>query len=171
MGIGRRVAAELLGTLVLVLVGCGAAVVGVDAIGGEPGHGRATGVVVAMAFGLAMAGLVSALGGVSGGHLNPAVTVGMYASGRFPAKEVMPYVLAQTAGGIFGATLLFGVVMGHPDFVVENGFAANGFGELSPSGYGLRGAAIAEAALAFAVVLVTVASAEVRGGRRARGGR
>jgi aquaporin Z len=151
MPIGKRVGAEFLGTLVLVLCGCGAIVTSM----GMPGAGAA--LVAALAFGLTMAALAYALGHISGAHLNPAVTLGLYVARRFPGKDVMPYMLAQLAGAIFGASTLYLVASGREGFsTVADGFAANGFGELSPGGYSLASAMTAEIVLTFVYVMVFV---------------
>jgi aquaporin Z len=99
-----------------------------------------------------------AIGHVSGCHLNPAVTVGLTAGGRFPAKELVPYVVAQVLGGIAGAGVLYGIATGHAGFDVAAGFASNGYGEHSPGGYSLAACLIAEVVLTFGFLFVIMGS-------------
>lgn len=157
MPIGRRVCAELLGTLVLVLGGCGASLLS----GAMPGPGIGH-LGVALAFGATLTALMFALGHVSGAHLNPAVTLGMYVARKLPAKDVMPYMLAQLAGAIVGAAVLFLLAAGKPGFVAGGAFEANGFGELSPGGFSLGSVMLAEVLLTFFFVLVVTGTADRR---------
>src|SRR2546421_12806236 len=127
----RRLVAELFGTFWLVCGGCGSAVlaatfpqVGIGLLG------------VSLAFGLTVLTMAYAVGPISGGHFNPAVSVGLAAAGRFPAKEVPSYVAAQVIGAIAGAGVLQVIAAGKAGFSVADGFAANGYGEHSPGGYG-----------------------------------
>src|SRR5437879_7886430 len=127
MPMSKRAVAEFFGTFWLVFGGCGAAVLaaGVPSVGiGYAG--------VALAFGLTVLTMAYAIGHISGCHLNPAVTVGLAAGRRFPAKEILPYIVAQVAGAIIGAAALYVIASGAPDFDLAKGFAANGFGEHSP---------------------------------------
>ncbi|HRC27024.1 MAG TPA: aquaporin Z [Alphaproteobacteria bacterium] len=145
----KKLSAELLGTAWLVLGGCGSAVLaaGVPEVGiGFMG--------VSLAFGLTVMTMAYALGGISGGHFNPAVTVGLAVAGRFPKVEILPYVLAQLVGAIAGAGILYVIASGQAGFDASAGFAANGFGEHSPMGYGLQAALVAEVVLTFFFLLV-----------------
>jgi aquaporin Z len=148
--------AELFGTFWLVFGGCGAAVLsaafpnlGIGLLG------------VALAFGLTVITMAYAIGHVSGCHLNPAVTVGLVAGGRFPRNELLPYVGAQLLGGVAGAGVLYAIASGKPDFVL-GGFAANGYGEHSPGGYPMVSALIAEVTLTFAFLMIILGSTDRR---------
>jgi aquaporin Z len=143
MNIGRRMAAEALGTFWLVFGGCGSAVLA--AAFPEVGIGL---LGVALAFGLTVLTMAYAIGHVSGCHLNPAVTVGLWAGGRFPARDVLPYVLAQVAGAIIAAFVLLAVASGKAGFdLATSGLAQNGFGEGSPGGYSLQAGVLIEIVL------------------------
>jgi aquaporin Z len=142
MSIMKRGAAEFVGTFWLVFGGCGSAVlaaafpkVGIGLLG------------VSFAFGLTVLTMAFAIGHISGCHLNPAVTVGLAAGGRFPAKEIVPYVIAQCLGAIAAAGVLYLIASGAPGFSLDGGFASNGFGEHSPGGYSLGAAFVAEVVL------------------------
>ena len=145
----RKLAAEFIGTAWLVLGGCGSAVLA--AAFPELGIGF---VGVSLAFGLTVLTMAFAIGHVSGCHLNPAVSVGLWAGGRFPARDLPGYVIAQVAGGIFGAAVLYVIASGHPGFDVSAGFASNGYGDHSPGGYGLTAALVCEVAMTFAFLFV-----------------
>ena len=135
----RKLLAEAIGTFWLVLGGCGAALVaaGVPDVGiGYAG--------VSLAFGLTVLTMAVAIGHISGCHLNPAVTAGLAASGRFPTKDVLGYVVAQCLGGLAGAGVLYMIVRGSPSFTIIDGFASNGYGEHSPGQYSLVACFIAE---------------------------
>ena len=135
----RKLLAEAIGTFWLVLGGCGAALVaaGVPDVGiGFAG--------VSLAFGLTVLTMAVAIGHISGCHLNPAVTAGLAASGRFPAKDVLGYVVAQCLGGLAGGGVLYMIVRGNPTFSIADGFASNGYGLHSPGGYSLASCFIAE---------------------------
>ena len=128
MSLGTRAAAEFLGTFWLVLGGCGAAVISA----GFPAVGIGL-LGVAFAFGLTVLTMAFAIGHVSGCHLNPAVSVGLVAGGRFPAGELLPYIIAQVAGAIVASFVLSVIAGGKPGFdLVASGFAANGYAEHSP---------------------------------------
>lgn len=157
MPIGKRIGAEFLGTFVLLLMGCGAAVLATTSPVVDVGNAG-----VAAAFGLAHLAMAFALGQVSGAHLNPAVTVGMALSRRFPAKDVGPYVLAQVAGGVLGAAVVFVVASGKTGFAAVNGFGDNGFGDRSPEGYSLLACAVVEVALTFALVFTVIGVSDRR---------
>jgi aquaporin Z len=151
---GRAYLAELIGTLWLVLGGCGAAVLAADF---APGTGLGIGLVgVSLAFGLTVLTGAYALGHLSGGHFNPAVTVGLVVAGRFPRREVAPYVMAQVLGAVVAAGILALIATGADGFdLQESGFAANGFADRSPGGYGLLAALVAEVVLtAFFLVVI-----------------
>ena len=140
----RKYLAEGIGTFWLTFAGCGSAVlaaafpdVGIGLLG------------VSLAFGLTVITMAYAIGHVSGCHLNPAVTIGLYAGGRFPANQILPYIVAQVAGGIIAAGLLYIIASGAPGFSLAGGFAANGYAEHSPGGYNI--------VAAFAMELVMTA--------------
>jgi aquaporin Z len=156
MPIARRAAAEFLGTAWLVLGGCGSAVLAAAFPNVGIGlHG------VSLAFGLTVLTMAYAIGGISGCHLNPAVTVGLTAAGRFPARDVPGYVAAQLVGALAGAGVLFLIASGRPGFdVVQSGFAANGYGVHSPGGYTLLAGFLAELVLTFFFLLVILGSTE-----------
>jgi aquaporin Z len=147
---GSKLAAEFLGTFWLVLGGCGSAVlaaafpdVGIGLLG------------VALAFGLTVLTGAYALGPISGGHFNPAVSVGLWAGGRFSPGELVPYVVAQVLGGIAGAAVLAIIATGKPGFdLVASGFAANGFGDHSPGKYGFGAALVTEVVMTFMFLIV-----------------
>ncbi|EHY0218386.1 aquaporin Z [Salmonella enterica] len=146
----KKLAAECFGTFWLVFGGCGSAVLAASFP--SPGTGF-TG--VALAFGLTVLTMAFAVGHISGGHFNPAVTLGLWAGGRFPAKDIAGYVTAQLSGGIVAAAVLFFIASGVPGFdVAVNGFAANGYGEHSPGGYPLSAAIVTEAVLTAFFLLV-----------------
>ena len=129
----RKLAAECFGTFWLVFGGCGSAVLA--AAFPELGIGF---VGVALAFGLTVLTMAFAVGHISGGHFNPAVTLGLWAGGRFPAKEVIGYIVAQVVGGIIAAAVLYVIASGKAGFdAAASGFASNGFGEHSPGGYSM----------------------------------
>jgi len=152
MSMSRRLTAELLGTLLLVFAGCGAMILG-------GGTGSAA---VALAFGLALAAGGYAFGPISGGHFNPAVTLGFAAAGRFPAGDAIAYIAAQLAGAIVGATAVFGIAHGIAGFDPTNGFAANGYGAHSPGHYGALAVLLCEAITTFVFVLVVLAATTQR---------
>jgi aquaporin Z len=157
MGLSKRLAAEFIGTFWLVFGGCGSAVIAAGFP--ELGIGLAG---VALAFGLTVLTMVYALGPVSGGHFNPAVTVGLWAGGRFAAKDIVPYVIVQVIGAIVAAAVIYVIASGAPDFDVQNGFAANGYGEHSPGGYVLPSAAVSELVLTFGFLIVILGSTDKR---------
>ncbi|HEY8516490.1 MAG TPA: aquaporin Z [Candidatus Binatia bacterium] len=152
----NRFAAELLGTFWLTFGGCGSAVLA--ATFPEVGIGL---VGVSLAFGLTLLTMAYAIGHVSGCHINPAVSVGLAAGGRFSASELAPYIVAQVIGGILGAAVLYVIASGKPDFVL-GGFAANGYGEHSPGGYSLLAALVCEVVMTFFFLLVILGSTDAR---------
>ncbi|MET0372340.1 MAG: aquaporin Z [Sphingobium sp.] len=145
----KRLVAELVGTAWLVLGGCGSAVLAA----GFPDLGIGF-VGVSLAFGLTVVTMAYAIGHVSGCHLNPAVSVGLWAGGRFPAKELPAYIAAQVLGGILGAAILYHIASGQPDFSLAGGFASNGFGEHSPGGYAIGAAFLCEVVLTFVFLFI-----------------
>ncbi|MEZ4293361.1 MAG: aquaporin Z [Polyangiaceae bacterium] len=153
----RRAAAELLGTFWLVLGGCGSAVLAA----GFPELGIGF-LGVAFAFGLSVLTMMYAVGHVSGGHLNPAVTLGLVVAGRFPAKEAVPYIVAQVVGAISGAGVVAAIAIGKAGFSLAGGLASNGYGEHSPGGYSLGACIVAEVVLTFMFVLVALGSTDRR---------
>jgi len=149
MDMSKRLTAEFLGTFWLVLGGCGSAVLaaGIPHLGiGYAG--------VALAFGLTVLTGAYAFGHISGAHFNPAVTVGVWAAGRFPGKSVIPYVAAQVAGAIAAGAVLYYIASGTAGFDAGQGFASNGFGEHSPHGYSMTAAAACEVVLTFMFLIV-----------------
>jgi aquaporin Z len=153
----RKFAAEFIGTFWLVLGGCGSAVLA--AAFPELGIGF---VGVSLAFGLTVLTMAYAIGHVSGCHLNPAVTVGLWAGGRFPANEVLPYVVAQVLGAIVGAGVLYVIASGNPAFDVSAGFASNGYGEHSPGGYSMVAGFTAELVLTFMFLIIILGATHGR---------
>ncbi len=153
----QRLGAEFLGTFWLVFGGCGSAVLA--AAFPELGIGF-TG--VSLAFGLTVLTMAYAVGHISGAHFNPAVTVGLWAGGRFPASDIVPYIIAQVLGGIAAAFFLYLIASGKAGFELSAGFASNGFGAHSPGGYGLTSALIAEVLLTFFFLLVILGSTHGR---------
>ena len=157
MPIGKRVGAEFMGTLVLVLGGCGAAITALSMPGTGLWH-----IGTALAFGLTMTAMVYALGHISGAHLNPAVTLGLFVAKRFPGKDVMPYILSQIAGAMAGAAVLFAIASGRSGFSASDGFSASGFGEMSPGGYSLGAAMVSQIVLTFVYVMVIATTTDRR---------
>ncbi|HTW74185.1 MAG TPA: aquaporin Z [Steroidobacteraceae bacterium] len=145
----RRLTAEFIGTLWLVLGGCGSAVLAAA----FPGLGIGF-VGVSLAFGLTLLTMAYAIGHISGCHINPAVSVGLCVGGRFPVKDLVPYVLAQVLGAIAGAGILYIIVSGHPGFELANGFASNGYGAHSPGGYSLGACLVTEVVMSFGFLFV-----------------
>jgi aquaporin Z len=145
----KKLAAEFFGTFWLVFGGCGAAIFAA----GFPGLGIGF-VGVSLAFGLTVLTMAYAVGHISGGHFNPAVSVGLAVAGRFSWSELIPYVVAQVIGALVAALFLYLIASGKADFSLANGFAANGYGEHSPGGYTLMSALIAEILLTGFFMLV-----------------
>ena len=145
----KKYAAEFVGTFWLVLGGCGSAVlaaafpaVGIGLLG------------VSIAFGLTLLTMAYAIGHISGCHINPAVSLGLWAGGRFPAKDLLPYIVAQVLGGIAAGGVLYLIASGKAGFELSAGFASNGYGEHSPGGYGLRAAMITEVVMTMMFIFV-----------------
>jgi aquaporin Z len=145
----KKLAAEFVGTAWLVLGGCGSAVLAAA----FPGLGIGF-VGVSLAFGLTVLTMAYAIGHVSGCHLNPAVSVGLWAGGRFKGADLPGYVIAQVLGGIAGAGALYLIASGHPGFDLAGGFASNGYGAHSPGGYSLIACLICEVLMTFAFIFV-----------------
>jgi len=146
----RRAAAEFFGTFWLVFGGCGSAVLaaafpnlGIGFLG------------VSFAFGLTVLTMAYAVGHISGGHFNPAVTAGLWAAGRFPSKDVIPYIIAQVIGAIVAAAALWAIASGKPDWV-PGGFASNGYGDLSPGKYGLGACVLTEFLATFFFLFIII---------------
>jgi len=153
----KKLVAEAVGTFWLVLGGCGSAVLATGEMSGGNGV-----VGVALAFGLTVVTMAYALGPISGGHFNPAVTLGLYAGGRIKSHLVMPYIVVQVAGGLLGACVLFLIARGGVGFDVHTAFACNGYGALSPAGYGVGAVLLAEGVLTAVFVLVIMGVTDSR---------
>ncbi|MFE1598315.1 aquaporin Z [Methylobacterium sp. ID0610] len=145
----RKCAAEAIGTFWLTFGGCGSAVIAA----GFPEVGIGL-LGVAFAFGLTVVTMAYAIGHISGCHLNPAVTVGLAAGGRFPTRDIGPYVAAQLIGAVLAAALLYAIASGAPGFDLAKGFAANGYGEHSPGRYGLLACLLAEGVLTMMFLFI-----------------
>lgn len=145
--------AELIGTFWLVLGGCGSAVLA--AAFPELGIGF---VGVALAFGLTVVSMCYAIGPISGGHLNPAVSVGLWAGGRFPAGKLLPYIIAQVAGALIAGGVLYLVASGKAGFDLAGGFASNGYGEHSPGGYSMLAVLVCEVVMTMMFLFVIMGS-------------
>lgn len=157
MSLTKKMGAEYIGTFWLVLGGCGAAVlatgyadVGIGWLG------------VSLAFGLTVLTMAFAIGHISGCHLNPAVSLGLWAGGRFDASELVPYILAQVAGGITAGAVLYMIATGKAGFDVTAGFASNGYGEHSPGGYSLSAALITEIVMTFMFLIIILGATDKR---------
>lgn len=157
MSMTQRLGAEFLGTFWLVFGGCGSAVVA--AAFPDVGIGL---LGVSLAFGLTVLTMAYAVGHISGGHFNPAVTLGLWAGGRIPTGDILPYWVAQVAGAIAAAAVLYLIASGQPDFSLASGFAANGFGEHSPGGYSIGAALVAEVVLTFFFLIIIMGATDGR---------
>jgi aquaporin Z len=157
MSIGKRLGAEFFGTFWLVMGGCGSAVLAAAFPGLGIGFAG-----VALAFGLTVLTMVYALGSVSGGHFNPAVSIGLAAGGRFPIGDLVPYVIAQVVGAIAAAGVLYLIASGKTGFDASAGFASNGYGDHSPGGYSLQAALICEIVMTFFFVMIIMGSTHGR---------
>ncbi len=153
----KKYAAEFIGTFWLVLGGCGSAVLA--AAFPEVGIGL-TG--VSLAFGLTVLTMAFAIGHISGCHLNPAVSIGLWAGGRFPAKELLPYIAAQVVGGIVAGGVLYLIASGKAGFSLSGGFASNGYGEHSPGGYALGAALVCEVVMTMMFLVVILGATDAR---------
>ena len=153
MPMSKKFAAEFIGTFWLVLGGCGSAVLAAA----FPGFGIGF-AGVALAFGLTVLTMAFAIGHISGCHLNPAVTLGLWAGGRHPSGEVLPYVVAQVLGGIAGAGMLYMIATGNPTFDVTAGFASNGYGAHSPGGYSMASGFLTEGVMTMMFLIIILGS-------------
>lgn len=165
MSMGKRLAAEFLGTFWLVLGGCGSAVLAAN-FGGE-GNPLGIGFLgVALAFGLTVVTGAYAFGHVSGAHFNPAVSVGLWAGGRFAGKDLLPYIVAQVLGGLLAGFILLQIAKGTPAFSIQPGqagaFASNGYGALSPGGYSAAAAFLCEVVLTAAFLVIIMGATHGR---------
>lgn len=158
MKTSQKFVAEFIGTFWLVLGGCGAAVMsaaypnlGIGFLG------------VALAFGLTVLTLVYGLGHISGAHFNPAVSIGLWAGGRFKAADLIPYIVAQVLGAILAATVLYFIASGKPGFdAVSSGFATNGYGDRSPGGYSLLACLLCEVVMTFMFLIIILGATDSR---------
>jgi aquaporin Z len=157
MKLGQKLGAEFIGTFWLVFGGCGSAVLA--AAFPEVGIGL---LGVSFAFGLTVLTMAYAIGHISGCHLNPAVSIGLVVGGRFSASELPGYIIAQVAGGIAGAGVLYLIASGKADFSLAGGFASNGFGEHSPGGYNMTAALVAEIVLTFMFLIIILGATDRR---------
>jgi aquaporin Z len=153
----KQYTAEFLGTFWLVLGGCGSAVLACNFP--EAGIGF---VGVALAFGLTLLTMAYAIGPISGCHINPAVSIGLWACGRFPTGKLLPYVIAQVLGGIAAGGVLYIIASGAPGFDLAGGFASNGYGEHSPGGYSLTSAFVTEVVMTMFFLLIILAATDKR---------
>jgi len=157
MTLTKKLGAEFIGTFWLVLGGCGSAVlaaafpdVGIGLLG------------VSLAFGLTVLTMAFAIGHISGCHLNPAVSIGLWSGGRFPAAELGPYIVVQVIGGLAGAGVLYLIATGQAGFDVTAGFASNGYAEHSPGGYSLTAALITEIVMTFMFLMIILGATDKR---------
>jgi aquaporin Z len=157
MPMANRAAAEFIGTFWLVFGGCGSAVLaatfprtGIGLLG------------VAFAFGLTVLTMAYTIGHISGCHLNPAVSIGLYAGGRFPASALLPYIIAQVLGAVVGAGVLYLIASGKVGFDLTGGFAANGYADHSPGGYSLPAGLVAEVILTFMFLMIILGATDRR---------
>ncbi len=157
MPISKRAIAEFVGTFWLVFGGCGSAVLAAAFPGLGIGFAG-----VALAFGLTVLTMCYALGHISGGHLNPAVSLGLVVGKRFPASELLPYVIAQVLGGIVGAGVLYVIASGQAGFNLSAGFASNGYGAHSPGGYSMVACLVAETVLTFMFLMIILGATDKR---------
>ena len=153
----KQYGAEFFGTFWLVLGGCGSAVlaaafpnVGIGLLG------------VSLAFGLTVLTMVYAIGHISGGHLNPAVSIGLWAGGRFPSSQLLPYIIAQVLGGVVAGAVLYLIASGKAGFELSAGFASNGYGEHSPGGYSLLAALVSEVVMTMMFLIVILGATDKR---------
>jgi aquaporin Z len=153
----KKLAAEFIGTFWLVLGGCGSAVLAAA----FPGLGIGF-VGVALAFGLTVLTMAYAIGHISGCHLNPAVTIGLWAGGRFKASEILPYIISQVLGGIAGAGVLYLIASGQVGFDVSGGFASNGYSDHSPGAYSLTSGFVTEVVMTFMFLIIILGATDER---------
>jgi len=157
MSISRKLTAEVIGTFWLVLGGCGSAVLA--AAFPDVGIGLAG---VSLAFGLTVLTMAYAIGHISGCHLNPAVTVGLWAGGRHPVREVVPYIIAQVLGAAGGAFIVYTIASGKAGFDLAGGLASNGYGEHSPGGYTLAAGFVTEVVMTLMFLLIILGATDRR---------
>jgi aquaporin Z len=157
MPLSKRAAAEFFGTFWLVFGGCGSAVLAAAFPGLGIGFAG-----VALAFGLTVLTMAFAIGPISGAHLNPAISLGLVAGKRFPASDLLAYVIAQVAGAIVAAGVLYVIASGKPGFALSGGFASNGYGDHSPGGYSLLACLVAEVVLTCFFLIVIMGSTDKR---------
>lgn len=157
MSIGKRATAEVFGTFWLVFGGCGSAVLAAA----FPGVGIGL-LGVSFAFGLTVLTMAYAIGHISGCHLNPAVSVGLVVGGRFPAKDLLPYIIAQLVGAVAAAAVLYVIASGKAGFDLAGGFASNGYGDHSPGGYSMVAALTAEVVLTFMFLFIILGATDGR---------
>jgi len=157
MSMTNKLGAEFIGTFWLVLGGCGSAVLA--ATFPDTGIGF---VGVALAFGLTVLTMAFAIGHISGCHLNPAVSVGLWIGGRFAASELAPYIIAQVLGAVAGAGILYLIASGAAGFDLAGGFASNGYGEHSPGGYSLTAALVCEVVMTFMFLIIILGATDKR---------
>lgn len=165
MPLGKRCFAETIGTFWLVFGGCGSAVLAAAFAAplADTSVNLGIGFVgVAFAFGLTVMTMAYAIGHISGCHLNPAVSAGLVAGGRFPAKELFPYVIAQVVGGLAGAAVLYFIASGQEGFSLAGGFASNGYGEHSPGQYSMAACFVAEVVLTFMFLMIIMGATDSR---------
>jgi aquaporin Z len=165
MDLGKRCVAEAIGTFWLVFGGCGSAVLAAAFPGSLDSSTVNLGigfVGVSFAFGLTVLTMAYAIGHISGCHLNPAVSAGLVAGGRFPAKEFVPYVIAQVVGGAVGAFVLYAIASGKAGFSLAGGFASNGYAEHSPGQYSMVACLIAEIVLTFMFLMIILGATDRR---------
>ena len=153
----KKLGAEFFGTFWLVLGGCGSAVLAA----GWPGVGIGY-LGVSLAFGLTVLTMAFAIGHISGCHLNPAVSIGLWAGGRFKAGELLPYIVVQVLGAVAGAGVLYLIASSQADFSLSGGFASNGYGDHSPHGYSMVSGLVAEIVLTFMFLLVILGATDAR---------
>lgn len=153
----KKYMAELIGTFWLVLGGCGSAVLA--AAFPEVGIGL---LGVSLAFGLTVLTMAYAIGHISGCHLNPAVSIGLWAGGRFPTSQLLPYIVAQVIGGVVAGLVLYLIASGKAGFDLSAGFAANGYGEHSPGGYNLTAAFVTEVVMTMMFLFVIMGATDER---------
>lgn len=155
MTLTKRMGAEFIGTFWLVLGGCGSAVLAANF--GSTGIGL---LGVALAFGLTVLTMVFALGHISGGHFNPAISFGLLVGGRFKAADFLPYVIAQVLGATLAAGVLYYIASGHPGFDIANGLANNGYGEHSPGHYSMAAGFVTEVIMTFMFLIIILGSTD-----------
>ncbi|HSM83088.1 MAG TPA: aquaporin Z [Nodosilinea sp.] len=167
MPLTKRCFAEFLGTLWLVLGGCGSAVLAGKFLDSSGAFNLGIGFLgVSLAFGLTVLTMAYAIGHISGCHLNPAVSFGLWAAGRFPARELWPYIVAQVLGGILGAGIIYVIATGQPGFAIDpstgNPLATNGFGAHSPGGFSLLACFVCEVVMTFFFLMIILGATDFR---------